>query len=210
MIVVPAYHEAGAIGAVVVDLLKVAPVIVVDDASGDGTADAARAAGAFVVELDDNRGYGNAIDAGFREAVARGFRYVVTADGDGQHDPADVARAAEEVASGRYDLVVGIRPVVVRPVERLCALYAKKVFGIVDPLCGLKAYDVRFYEEYGSFDRRRSVGTELMTFALRHGARWDQWPISIRPRTNGDSRFYRSLRGNLRILRSLRALVAVR
>jgi glycosyltransferase involved in cell wall biosynthesis len=209
-LVVPAYREVGAIGGVVGDLSKIATVIVVDDASGDGTTEAARTAGAIVVSLPENRGYGAAIDAGFREAVTRGFRYVVTVDGDGQHDPRDVERAVEDVTSGRYDLVIGIRPDVFRPVEILCALYARRAFGVVDPLCGLKGYDVRFFEEYGGFDRRRSVGTELMTYALRHGARWTQWPIDVRAREDGESRFYRSFHGNLRILRSLRALVVVR
>jgi glycosyltransferase involved in cell wall biosynthesis len=209
-LVVPAYREAGEIASVVADLAAIAPVIVVDDASPDDTAERARAAGAVVISLTENRGYGAAIDAGFREAVDRGFGHVVTVDGDGQHDPADVRRMVEQVTAGAYDLVVGIRPEVTRPVERLCALYARAAFGVRDPLCGLKAYDTRFFAEYGGFNRLESVGTELMTYALRHGARWTQWPIAIRTRPNGDSRFYRNMRGNLRILRSLRALVLVR
>jgi glycosyltransferase involved in cell wall biosynthesis len=209
-LVVPAYNEAVAIAAVVADLSAIAPVIVVDDASPDDTADQARAAGATVLTLPENRGYGAAIDAGFREAVDRGFKHVVTVDGDGQHDPDDVRRMVEQVTSGEYELVIGIRPEVTRLVERLCALYARAAFGVRDPLCGLKGYDTRFFVEYGGFNRRKSVGTELMTYALRHGARWTQWPIGIRSRDHGNSRFYSSLRGNARILRSLWALVVVR
>jgi glycosyltransferase involved in cell wall biosynthesis len=207
---VPAYREAGAIGTVVAELRALAPVIVVDDASPDDTGAQAEGAGAIVVTLPENRGYGAAIDAGFREAVERGFRQVVTVDGDGQHDPADVRRMVEQITSGDYELVIGIRPEVTRLVERACAVYARASFGVRDPLCGLKAYDTRYFGEYGGFDRRQSVGTELMTYALRHGARWTQWPIAIRARGNGDSRFYRSLRGNARILRSLWALIVVR
>jgi glycosyltransferase involved in cell wall biosynthesis len=207
-LVVPAYREADAIAAVVAELGAIAPVIVVDDASPDDTGERARGAGAEVVSLPENRGYGAAIDAGFRRAVERGFGHVVTVDGDGQHDPRDVRRMVDQVTE--YDLVIGIRPHVTRPVERLCALYARAAFGVRDPLCGLKGYDARFFVEYGGFDRRNSVGTELMTYALRHGARWAQWPIAIRSRPNGGSRFYSSVRGNARILRSLWALVVVR
>lgn len=209
-IVIPAFNEHGAIGAVVRDLAEAAPVIVVDDASTDDTADEAKAAGATVVRLEQNSGYGAAIDAGFREAVSRGYRYVVTADGDGQHEPREVAEFVQTLERGDADLIVGIRPHTLRAVERACALYALLRFGLRDPLCGLKGYDVRFYEQYGGFDRRQSVGTELMTYALRNGARWTQRPITLHERRGGSSRFYASLRGNLRILRSLWALVWVR
>ena len=185
-------------------------VIVVDDASSDGTAAQAEHAGAVVVRLDENRGYGGAIDAGFAEALARGFRYAVTSDGDGQHEPRDVAAFVQLLARDGFDLVIGIRHGRHRLLERVCAWYSRIRFGVVDPLCGLKGYDLRYFAEYGGFDRRRSVGTELMTYALRHGARWTQQPITLHERGHGSSRFYADVRANLRILRSLWALVVVR
>jgi glycosyltransferase involved in cell wall biosynthesis len=209
-IVVPAYHEAGAIAGVVDELSRHAPVIVVDDASGDGTADAAQAAGATVVRLAANSGYGRALDAGFARAVDEGFTHVVTADGDGQHDPDEVGAFVRLVTEEGWDLAVGIRPGPYRLVERLCATYARWALGVRDPLCGVKGYDLRLYAAYGGFDTRRSVGTELMTYAIRHGARWTQRPITVRERGHGDSRFYGGLRANARILRSLVALILVR
>jgi glycosyltransferase involved in cell wall biosynthesis len=209
-IVVPAFHEVAAIGGVVGELARYAPVIVVDDASGDGTAEAAESAGATVVRLTANAGYGRAIESGFARAAADGFSHVVTADGDGQHDSAEVGEFVRLLTEEGWELVIGTRPGPHRVVEGLCAAYARHALGVVDPLCGLKGYDVRLYTEYGGFDKRRSVGTELMTYAIRHGARWLQRPITIRPRDHGDSRFYGDLRANARILRSLAALVLVR
>ena len=209
-IVVPAFDEEGSIGDVVTSLRVHAPVIVVDDASRDGTAREAENAGATVVRLERNGGYGMALDAGFRRADEEGFSHVVTSDGDGQHDPREVGEFVAMLDEG-WELIVGIRPGRHRLVERLCALYARHTFGLEDPLCGLKGYDLQFYRDYGSFDRRKSVGTELMTYALRHGARWMQRPITLRPRHGGQaSRFYGGLRPNLRILRSLAALVLTR
>jgi glycosyltransferase involved in cell wall biosynthesis len=209
-IVIPAFREAAAIGGVVSDLAATAAVIVVDDASPDGTARAAEAAGATVVRHAFNAGYGQAIESGFARAVEEGFSHVVTADGDGQHDPAEVAEFVRLLTEEHWELVVGTRPGPHRLVERVCAAYARRALGVVDPLCGVKGYDLRLYRDYGSFDRRRSVGTELMTHAIRHGARWTQRPISVRGREHGDSRFYGDLRANLRILRSLAALARVR
>lgn len=209
-IVVPAYHEAGAISDVVGQLSRYGHVIVVDDASADGTAETAEAAGATVVRHAVNSGYGRAIDSGFARAAEDGFSHVVTADGDGQHDPAEVGEFVRLLSEEGWELVIGTRPGPHRFVERLCAAYARRALGVDDPLCGLKGYDVRLYTAYGGFDKRRSVGTELMTYAIRHGARWVQRPVTIRPRGHGDSRFYGDLRANARILRSLAALVLVR
>ena len=156
-LVVPAYREAGAIGAVVTELVAIARVFVVDDASGDGTADEAAAAGAIVVRLSENRGYGGAIEAGFREAVRRGFQRIVTVDGDGQHDPADVQHAVRAVTADGFELAIGIRPGRRRFVESLCSHYSRIRFGVHDPLCGLKGYDTGFFHSYGGFDLRRSV-----------------------------------------------------
>ena len=209
-IVVPAYHEAAAIGTVVGELRASGQVIVVDDASGDGTAEAAEAAGAIVVRHEVNAGYGRAIESGFARAVGDGFSHVVTADGDGQHDPEEVADFVKLLTEDGCQLVVGTRPGPYRLVERLCAAYAHRALGVLDPLCGLKGYDLALYTAYGGFDKRRSVGTELMTYAIRHGAHWTQRPVTVRARDHGESRFYGDLRANARILRSLAALVLVR
>jgi hypothetical protein len=209
-IVVPAFNEENSIGDVATAFGTVGRVIVVDDASTDATATRAAASGAHVVRREVNGGYGAAVEAGFREAAAQGYRHVITADGDGQHAVEDVAAFAVLLASAEADLVVGIRPGRPRPAERVCAWYARRALGIRDPLCGLKGYQLRFFEAYGGFDLRRSVGTELMTYAARHGARCVQRPIVLRARENGGSRFYSTLRGDLRILRSLWAMIRVR
>lgn len=209
-IVVPAFNEELTIGDVTAAFGAVGRVIVVDDASSDATGARAEASGAHVVRCARNEGYGAAIEAGFREAVGQGYGHVVTADGDGQHSVEDVSAFAAVLQSDDADLVVGIRPGRRRAAERICAWYARHALGIRDPLCGLKGYDSRFFEAYGSFDRRHSVGTELMTYAVRHGARCVQRPIALRERANGGSRFYSTLRGDLRILRSLWAMIRVR
>ena len=191
-------------------LVSHAPVIVVDDASTDETAERASRAGAEVIRLSENQGYGGAIDLGMRAALERGYRAVVTADADGQHSPDEVAMFVDILSSGDVDLVVGIRPGPFVFVERICAWYSARALGVKDPLCGLKGYELSFYARYGSFNAKRSVGTELMTYAIRHGARWQQRPIQILYRADGTSRFYRSAWGQLCILRSLWGLISVR
>ena len=100
-VVIPAFNEAPVIGGVVAGVRSLFPrVLVVDDASDDDTAAIARAAGAYTATHPINLGQGAALQTGFEAALARGARYVVTFDADGQHDPAEaaamVARADEE------------------------------------------------------------------------------------------------------------------
>jgi len=112
-VVIPAYNVAPRIVAV----LKSVPdfvdaITVVDDASRDGTADAARAAGdprVQVLRHDVNRGVGAAMVTGFADALASGDGIVVKMDGDGQMDPAMLPRLLDPIVEGRCGYAKGNR-----------------------------------------------------------------------------------------------------
>ena len=111
-IVMPAFNEARTIGAVLKAVAKEVPdadIVVIDDASGDTTADAARRAGAKVISMPFNMGYGIALQTGFKYAYKHGYDYVVQMDGDGQHDPSSIRPLLEAVQSGDADVVIGSR-----------------------------------------------------------------------------------------------------
>jgi glycosyltransferase involved in cell wall biosynthesis len=116
VVVVPAYEEAPRIGRVVHGMPEcVDHVIVVDDASTDGTREAALAPGDGRVEVavhPTNRGVGAAITTGYRRAgeltVGARAAFVVMA-GDGQMAPADLPALVRPIAEGRADYVKGCR-----------------------------------------------------------------------------------------------------
>ncbi|RMH51787.1 MAG: glycosyltransferase family 2 protein [Zetaproteobacteria bacterium] len=107
-IVIPVFNEAGAIGQVVRKVRTLHPeaeLLVIDDGSDDASGTIAEQAGATrVIRHPYNKGNGAAIKRGIHEA--RGA-IVVLMDGDGQHDPADIARMIEHFPE--YDMVVGAR-----------------------------------------------------------------------------------------------------
>src|SRR5688500_3375561 len=97
-IVIPARNEAATVGAVVAAIPRdrVRRVIVADNGSTDGTADAARAAGAEVVRAA-REGYGSACLAAL-DAIPRGDSVVAFLVADGSDDPgADLARVVGPV-----------------------------------------------------------------------------------------------------------------
>lgn len=109
-VVVPAFNEGTVIGNVVSEALRFAEwIIVVDDGSRDETAVAARTAGAEVIRHPINLGQGAALQTGITWAVRRGARYIVTFDGDGQHDPRDICKLVDELRGGNYDAALGSR-----------------------------------------------------------------------------------------------------
>lgn len=90
------------------------PVLVVDDGSHDDTAKVAEAAGARVIRQSPNQGKGAALLAGFKVALADGVEAVITLDGDGQHDPAEIpaflgAYARRAIAGSPSELIIGRR-----------------------------------------------------------------------------------------------------
>jgi glycosyltransferase involved in cell wall biosynthesis len=110
VVVIPARNEEASVGAVVARVVALHPdfnVVVIDDASTDGTASVAAAAGATVLRAPIRLGYGGAVQTGFKYAHRKGYDLVVLMDADGQHEPDCVGALVE--ASGTYDLVVGSR-----------------------------------------------------------------------------------------------------
>ena len=111
---IPAHDEAQRIARVVAGASRQLPVLVVDDGSADETAAIAEEAGARVIRQSPNQGKGAALRAGFAAALDEGAEAVITLDGDGQHDPAEIPAflglyARRAIAGVPSELIVGRR-----------------------------------------------------------------------------------------------------
>jgi len=177
-----------------------AEIIFVDDGSSDATVEALRALKSEmpalrVISHGRNIGQSRAIRTGVR--AARG-EIVVTLDGDGQNDPADMAKLLEilrhDPAGARVGLVSGIR------VHRQDA--ANKRFasgfangfrrrmlhdGAVDSGCGLKAFRREVYLALPYFDHMHRF---LIALVQREGFDVRFVPVNHRPRAHGKSKYH--------------------
>jgi dolichol-phosphate mannosyltransferase len=116
LVVLPTYNEAANIAEVLRRLRRAVPavdILVVDDASPDGTAEIARTIGAELAGVDvlmraAKLGLGSAYRDGFSEALRRGYQVLVEMDGDLSHDPAALPALLRAVAAGAH-LAIGSR-----------------------------------------------------------------------------------------------------
>lgn len=200
-LVVPALNEASTISSVVAAAQQYGQIIVVDDASTDGTGKIANQAGALVIRNRINLQYEGALEVGLRTALTQDYDYVVTVDADGQHDPSDIPKVIAALHEGA-DLVIGIRPEPARIAERWFGFVGRRLWGIEDPLCGLKGYRLSWLRRYTIFDTYRSIGTELSIRMIQDGARFHQLPISILGRRQ-QPRFGGRLKANWRIAQAM-------
>jgi glycosyltransferase involved in cell wall biosynthesis len=110
--IVPAMNEEKTIGRVIEEIRAFDPgfeIVVVDDGSVDRTATVAERHGVLVLRLPFNLGIGGAVQTGYQYARDNGFELAVQVDGDGQHDPTEIARLVQPILEGRADMVVGTR-----------------------------------------------------------------------------------------------------
>jgi len=187
--VIPAYHEEKHIGDVVWRTRqKLDDVLVVDDGSGDKTADRARAAGAQVIVHEQNRGKGETIKTGLRHWLERNVDFVVILDADGQHRPEEIDRfVAAALSAEEPELIVGNRmkdlssmPRLRQFVNRWMSQRISAVCGqeIPDTQCGFRMLHKHLIPELLGGAARFDYETEMLIIACRKGFRIDSVPIS--------------------------------
>jgi len=161
-------------------------VLVVDDGSADGTADAARAIGAELVVHEVNRGKGEALKTGFAWAVAQGFEGVFTLDADGQHLPEEMPRFLEAWEAGAH-VVVGSRmddnenmPWLRKRTNEVTSRVVSGLAGtrIADSQSGYRFFDARVLADLHLESSRYDLESEILIKAGRLGYSIASVPIT--------------------------------
>jgi glycosyltransferase involved in cell wall biosynthesis len=199
--IVPAFNEEASVGAVIDEIRAFdagLEIVVVDDGSGDRTAQVAAARGAHVIRLPFNLGIGGAVQTGFRFAHENGFELAVRVDGDGQHDPAELNAIVAPVVAGEADIVVGSRFAgprsyrSSRPRRLGIRILAGTVSMLVrqrvtDPTSGFQALNRRGIALFAADLPHDYPEVEATVMVCRHRLRLREVPVRMRERAAGRS-----------------------
>ena len=213
LIVIPAYNEEQTIIQAIRDL-KVhgfREIIVVDDGSGDRTAELAEGEGIVLYRHVVNRGLGVALGTGIEAALRLGAEVIVTFDADGQHLAEDVPRLVEPILGKEADVVIGSRtldragmPFIRRVGNVGCNLITWAMFGVrtSDSQSGLRAFSRKAAEALDLRSNEMEVSSEIFWEIKRNDLKFQEVPI--RPIYTAYSLSKgQSLLGGLMMLRNL-------
>ena len=209
VVLLPCLNEERSIGAVIRAFQAALPqarVIVFDNGSTDGTAQAAASAGAQVM-CEPRRGKGNVVRRMFAEVEADVY---VMADGDGTYDASFAPRLVQTLLDERLDMVVGARAGVGRNAHRAGHALGNRAFNALhrllfsedfgDVFSGYRVFSRRFVKSFPADSGGFEIETELAVHAglLRLPMREIETPYGAR--LAGSASKLRSFRDGLRIL----------
>jgi glycosyltransferase involved in cell wall biosynthesis len=193
---IPAYDEEKNIAKVIISVSKyVDKVIVCDDGSRDMTAEIASALGADVVRHRRNMGYGASIASLFKRAKEAGADVMVTIDGDGQHNAADLPMLTKPITDGEADIVIGsrfseggegaksvptYRKIGIKAITKLSTKTGAGEDGLLtDSQSGLRAYSRRALELVRPGEMGMGASTEILVHASSARLKVTEVPVSI-------------------------------
>ncbi len=215
-VLIPCFNEAVAIPIVVAGFRAALPDAVVhvyDNNSTDGTAQAARDAGALVGH-ESLQGKGHVVRRMFADIEADIY---VLVDGDGTYDPQAAPALVAMLRTGRLDMVTGTRSSGADHTHRrghragnivLTGLVAR-LFGarVSDMLSGYRVFSRRFVKSFPALSAGFETETELTVHALQLAMPLGELPSAYRERPPGSASKLRTVTDGLRILRLILLLV---
>lgn len=212
--VIPCYNEALAIAQVVEEFRAVLPGIeihVFDNASTDGTAAVARAAGAQVTHVA-LRGKGNVARRMFADVEADIY---IMVDGDATYDLGGLRHLVDTLVEGNLDMVVGSRVDDGEDAQtyrtghrfgnRLLTGAVAALFGgrLTDMLSGLRVFSRRYAKSFPAVSEGFEIETELTVHALELRMPFAELPVRYRSRPEGSHSKLSTYRDGWRILKTI-------
>jgi glycosyltransferase involved in cell wall biosynthesis len=185
-------------------------IIVVDDGSTDETYQKSLGTpGVIALRHFINRGKGAALKTGIEATKLLGADVVVTMDGDGQHDPKDIARMVHLISEGN-DVVLGTRRMDSKTMPSWKILANKSgnfftwlIYGlwVSDSQSGFRAFSRRAVESIETRTDRYEYDSEVIREIGRHSLKYVEMPISVHYTDYSQSKAARqTLKGGLKTL----------
>ena len=155
-------------------------ILCINDGSKDNSLQIIKRNGIKYIDLGRNNGKGYALKMGFLYAKRHGFDFVITMDGDLQHDPAFIPNFIETQNVFNAGLVIGFRKFSFKkmPFERVfsnsitSSIVSRKTGAkILDSQSGYRLYDLSYFDEKEIKTTRYQMETEILLKYIKKGAK---------------------------------------
>lgn len=204
IIIIPAYNEEKTLPKILKEIDSKLFKLVIDDGSTDKTFLVSKNYCDKIIRLKKNRGVDRAINKGFDYALKNKFKYIITIDADGQHNPNYIKRI-RYLLQKKYDLILTERKNFPRISEKIFSIYTNNNYKVRDLLSGMKGFSYNLAKKYGTYDTINSIGTELAVYGLSNKYKHISIKINVKERKD-ESRLGGILKGNFRIFKALKNL----
>lgn len=202
LVLIPVFNEAENLGR----LLRKIPdtiagrrvlTLIINDGSSDETAQVARDYKVLVADHLVNKGGGSALKTGYELAHVLHTQYIVTMDGDGQHDPKEIERLLDPVINDTADLIIGSRILGSSHDSSKLRLLGVVLFGklmsfllgkkVTDCSSGFRAFHQKILAQCDFFQEQYHTA-ELLIETVKRGFRVAEVPATIHQRQSGESK----------------------
>ena len=147
LVISPLRNEIDNLGRNVLKINKYFNYLVIDDNSNDGSRLFLKKHGIKFIRNSKPLGYEKTIIKGLKFGLKNNFKAIVTIDSDGEHLFTDLKKIIKIYKKKNYDLIIGNRKNITRPIEKIFCYFFNKKYKSMDPLCGLKLYKVKILKK---------------------------------------------------------------
>ena len=189
LVVIPCYRVAEYLPSLIERIRAYqSDILVVDDGSEDDTADIALRAAANLISHPYNLGKGAALKSGFGYAMDNGYDFVITLDGDGQHDPKYIPDFIRKFELTGADIIIGSRSQNKADMPWDRRISNRLTSGLLAFLLGLKLEEsqsgyrlvtTKLLKSIDLNSARFELETEIIIKAVKRGFKVEFVPISV-------------------------------
>ena len=186
-ILIPVLNESKSIGSII-EILKAQgfDIVVVDDGSTDGSGGIASQKGAVVLRNEHRQGKGASLQKGFDYIASRHYEGVITMDGDGQHDIADIGKFVEMAVRYKTCVITGDRmtsakgmPLVRYLTNRFMSVLISWACrqSIPDTQCGYRYISCDILRQIHFYSQAYEIETEILMKSSKKGFKIYSVPV---------------------------------
>ena len=200
-IVIPVYNEEKLLKKIIYKCKNLGDLIIVNDGSTDRSSKIINKFKIKTILHKKNLGYDASILSGFLFAKKKSYKYLIFIDADGEL-PIKTIKSIKRLLSNGKDIVSGVRNKKNRSLEILFSAVSYIFWGIRDPMCGMKGFNLKKISKIKDKFTSKTFATEILFKLLKIQNSIAQIPIKVKKRRD-KSKVGNSYKVQILILKSI-------